>query len=92
MANTDTERVQRFLKRYIVKWGVAIAQMKTLYELPLTVESCPEVVPKFCARKRDIEVVVTEFNVKHNSVLDNLLLLSREDKFMDSHLPFKQNL
>lgn len=87
-ANVDSDRIERFLKRCVVKRDDAMTQMKTLYELALTVESNPDVAPIFCARKRDIETLVTEFNVEHNSVLDNLLL-SREDEFTDSHLSLK---
>lgn len=88
-AKSESDRIERFLKRCVVKCGDAMTQMKTLYELALTVESHPDIAPIFCARKRDIETLVSEFNVEHNSVLDNLLLLSREDEFTDSHLSLK---
>jgi len=85
----DSECIERFLKRCILKRGDVMTQMKTLYDLALTVELNPDVAPIFCERKRQIEILVTEFNVEHNSVLDNLLLLSREDEFTDSHLSLK---
>lgn len=47
----DIERIERFLKRCIVKRGDVMTQMKTLYELALTVEANPDVAPIFCARK-----------------------------------------
>lgn len=47
-----------------MKWDDDMIQMKTLYELALSMESNPDVTPIYYAGKCDVKTLVTKFNIK----------------------------
>ncbi|CAI6357172.1 unnamed protein product [Macrosiphum euphorbiae] len=84
---SDIERAERSLKRSIVKRDCTVEQFRTLMQLSDNIESDTDQKTLFRVRLRDLDSLLTNFHADQDDILDQLIILSREEQFVKSHAP-----
>jgi len=81
----DIERAECSLKRSIVKRDCTVEQFRTLMQLSEDIESDSNQKTLFRVRLRDLDSLLANFHADQDDILDQLIILSREEKFVKSH-------
>lgn len=92
LSQADTDRADRVLKRNIAKRDAILSQIQFLYDLSLKVEKNDELLPLFRARKKDIDILRTQFSAEQDNIFDLLIQLQREDEYHTTHVPLGDTL
>lgn len=85
MSVGDAERAERVSKRSIIKRNDIIQEFEAIFSLIPNLEQNPTLVSIFTTRHRDIHDLLSEFHIEQHSILDQLILLNREDEFSKVH-------
>lgn len=87
LSASESERAERVLIRNIAKRDSAVSQMGLLHELAKSVQHDKNSIPIFRARKRDIDVLFTQFHTEQDAILDLLIQLKRNSEYDSVHAP-----
>lgn len=83
----DRERAERALKRNILKRDQVMEQFSVLIALVGSVTNKNEAIPMLKARGEDIELLITDFRIYQDAILDQLIDLERDTEFSTTHAP-----
>lgn len=90
--NSDQDRVERALKRSILKRDNSISQFTEMCKMGSKLKSDQSQKLIFTARLADIDRLLTEFHTEQDSILDHLLDLGRDSEFSTTHAPIETKM
>ncbi|CAI6357679.1 unnamed protein product [Macrosiphum euphorbiae] len=81
LSTGDQERIQRTLKRNIIKRDVALDQLSILCGLVTEAKNNQDVIPDVQARATDLELYLTDLRLEQDAILENLIDLGRDSEY-----------
>lgn len=88
----DQERAERLLKSSTTKRNESASLITSILELVNKVEENNDVIPVLQARVKYIELVMTDFRLEQDDILNQLITLSRDSELASTHVPIGRKL
>jgi hypothetical protein len=88
---SNEKRTERLLKRNIIKRDYIVKQFSTMVELGEKLDE-ENNLQLFDICSQDIVTLLSRFHVEQDSILDQLIILTRETEFYSNHAPIENQI
>ncbi|KAF0711698.1 DUF1758 domain-containing protein [Aphis craccivora] len=85
LSATDANRAERALKRSILRRDNTVAQFNKLSQLSENIEHDRDQKTLFRLKLRDLDSLLANFHADQDDILDQLIMLSREEEYAKVH-------